>query len=74
MNGPIFVSHASPDGAEANELALALRQAFGQRVRTFNTSSRAAIQAGDLQERISNDLTIKEAGIWVANKMGVHNC
>lgn len=64
MTGPIFVSHSSADKAEANALALALRQAFSDRIRTFNTSSGTAIQAGDKWRQVILD-AIRDASMVI---------
>ncbi len=64
MTGPIFVSHSSNDRDEANALALALRQAFSQRVRTFNTSSGTAIQAGDKWRQVILE-AIRDASVVI---------
>jgi hypothetical protein len=64
VTGPIFVSHSSEDRDEANALAYALRQAFSQRVRTFNTSSGTAIQAGEKWRQVILD-AIRDASVVV---------
>lgn len=64
MNGPIFISHSSDDKNEANALASALRQAFSQQIRTFNTSSGTAIQAGDNWRKAMLD-AIRDASIVI---------
>jgi hypothetical protein len=64
MTGPIFVSHSSTDKDEANALAHALRQAFGERIRTFNTSSGTAIQAGDKWRQVVLD-AIRDASVVI---------
>lgn len=48
VSSSIFVSHSKEDHDAVNALTSALRTAFGGRLRTFNTSSGAAIPAGDL--------------------------
>ena len=64
MTGPVFISHSSADKDEANALALALREAFSQRIRMFNTSSGTAIQAGDKWRQVILD-AIRDAGVVI---------
>ena len=64
MAGAIFVSHSSTDKDEANALALALRQAFVERIRTFNTSSGTAIQAGDKWRQVILE-AIRDASVVI---------
>jgi hypothetical protein len=45
--GPLFISHSSLEGDDVVALCKALRAAFDDKLRMFNTSSGTAIQAGD---------------------------
>lgn len=48
MTGSVFISHSKDDHDAVNALMAALRESFGERLRTFNTSSGVAIPAGDV--------------------------